>query len=84
LGILRVDATKIGFILISSLFVGLVFFTGTEADRSCEIVFVDEEFGFTPLIGRASIDDDDEVGFETIEMKKQKIYLIVFFLFSST
>ncbi len=65
-GILIVGAVEIGFVIFSSWIVGLVFLIGAEADRSCEIVFVDEELNLADFTCRASIVvDDDDVGFET-------------------
>jgi len=63
-GILIVDADGRGLVILSSLIVGFVFFTGAEFDRSCGIVFVDEEFILVDLTCRESIDEDDEASFE--------------------
>ena len=62
-GIFIVDAVEIGFVIGSSGIVGLVFFIGAEVDRSCDIVFVDEELNLVGLTCRESIVDD--AGFAT-------------------
>ncbi len=65
-GIFIVDVDGRGLVIFSSLIVGLVFFTGAEVDRSCEVVFADEELILVDLTCRESINDDDvDAGFET-------------------
>jgi len=63
-GIFIPDVGGRGLVIISSFIVGFVFFTGTEVDRSWEIVFVDEELILVDLTCREST-DDDEASFET-------------------